>query len=414
MLFGHERSSDRPSVVIFGLFGVGNLGNEASLTAALQQLTLSMPDAELHCVAALPDAVAAQFGRRTYALRPTVPVANRFARIFLRIVGAPVLWYRVWRWLRQHNALVIPGTGILDDFGERPIDMPLHIYLWSHLARLAGVEIHLVSVGAGPISGSLNRELLLAAPRLARSCSVRDEGSRQFLSEAGIPITGIAVRPDVVFGISRPPPARQTDDGGPPVVGVGVMRYFGWRGQRFQDAASPVYRAYLVRLALLVDELLEAGFEVHLVHGEDGDAEAMDDILTGVEHIGRHSALEVDRTEAKTFEELLEVVGGFDLLVATRFHNVVAGLMMGRPVISLGYAEKNGAVMRDFGLDDFCHDVERFEVDVVLHQVRELQTGAGPTPSSLEARAEMLAAAVRSEFAELGTRIRAAHEEEPD
>ena len=102
------------------------------------------------------------------------------------------------------------------------------------------------------------------------------------------------------------------------------------------------------------------------------------------------------------------MVGGLDLLVATRFHNVVAGLMMGRPVISLGYAEKNGAVMRDFGLDEFCHDVERFDVDVVLDQVRELREGAGPAPGALETRAEALAAAVHSEFADLGARISAA------
>jgi hypothetical protein len=97
------------------------------------------------------------------------------------------------------------------------------------------------------------------------------------------------------------------------------MRYFGWRGQRLQDSDSPVYRAYLVRLASLVDGLLDDGCEVQLVHGENGDVEAMDEILTGLEQIGRHSALEVDRTEATTFEELLTVVGGFDLLVATRF-----------------------------------------------------------------------------------------------
>ena len=71
--------------------------------------------------------------------------------------------------------------------------------LWSHLARVAGVETYLVSVGAGSISNSLNRHLMLAAPRLARSCSVRDEGSRQFMSGAGLSVSDVAVRPDVVF-----------------------------------------------------------------------------------------------------------------------------------------------------------------------------------------------------------------------
>jgi hypothetical protein len=63
--------------------------------------------------------------------------------------------------------------------------------------------------------------------------------------------------------------------------------------------------------------------------------------------------------------------------------------------------------MHDFGLNELFYDVERFEVDVVLDQVLELQTGAGPTPSAFEARVEMLAVSVRSAFADLGTRIRA-------
>jgi hypothetical protein len=172
----------------------------------------------------------------------------------------------------------------------------------------------------------MSRHLILPAPRLARLCSVRDEGLAVHL--------GIRSRsPTPPFGRTSSSNSQaaaewEGDDGARPAVGVGVMRSFGWRGQRLQDGAfsSTVPTSCGSRHWSTV--CLDDGFEVHLVHGENGDIEAMGDILTGLEQVGRHSALEVERTEAGTFEELLTVAGGFDLLVAARFHNVVAGLMM--------------------------------------------------------------------------------------
>jgi hypothetical protein len=76
--------------------------------------------------------------------------------------------------------------------------MPLHNCLWSHLVRLTGVEIHLVRVGAGPRSNSMNRHLILAAPRLARLCSVRDEGPRSS-SRNPVSVSDVAVRSDLVI-----------------------------------------------------------------------------------------------------------------------------------------------------------------------------------------------------------------------
>lgn len=51
-----------------------------------------------------------------------------------------------------------------------------------------------------------------------------------------------------------------------------------------------------------------------------------------------------------------------DLVVATRYHNVVCALRVGKPTISIGYAKKNDVLLAEMGLADYCQDIERLDV----------------------------------------------------
>jgi polysaccharide pyruvyl transferase WcaK-like protein len=61
-----------------------------------------------------------------------------------------------------------------------------------------------------------------------------------------------------------------------------------------------------------------------------------------------------------------------DVVVATRYHNVVCALMLGRPVISLGYAQKNDFLLSDMGLQAYCQHVETFTVAKLIQQFEAL------------------------------------------
>ena len=60
-----------------------------------------------------------------------------------------------WAWTvsaaRRFDMIVVPGTGMLDDFGERWRDMPYHLFRWGLACRLARTPFAFVSIGAGPI-----------------------------------------------------------------------------------------------------------------------------------------------------------------------------------------------------------------------------------------------------------------------
>jgi polysaccharide pyruvyl transferase WcaK-like protein len=61
-----------------------------------------------------------------------------------------------------------------------------------------------------------------------------------------------------------------------------------------------------------------------------------------------------------------------DVVVATRFHNVVCALKLCKPTVSIGYAEKFDDLMAEMGVGCFCQHVERLDVDLLIEQFERL------------------------------------------
>jgi polysaccharide pyruvyl transferase WcaK-like protein len=69
--------------------------------------------------------------------------------------------------------------------------------------------------------------------------------------------------------------------------------------------------------------------------------------------------------------DVMRQISDAKVVTASRFHNVVCALKLARPTISLGYEDKNDAVMQTFDLGQFCQHIEHFDPDWVLRQVDE-------------------------------------------
>ena len=66
-----------------------------------------------------------------------------------------------------------------------------------------------------------------------------------------------------------------------------------------------------------------------------------------------------------------------ELIVATRFHNIVAALSAGRPAISIGYAEKNDALLEQVGLGAFCQWIEGLDTSRLIADFQTLIDARG-------------------------------------
>jgi polysaccharide pyruvyl transferase WcaK-like protein len=266
--------------------------------------------------------------------------------------------------------LIIPGTGILDDFQAGPLGMPLALFGWCLAARLCGTRIAFVSVGAGPIHHPLSRWLMKSAVAMAQYRSYRDTVSKTFMESIGFDTRDDAIYPDIAFKLPAPvSPVRSA--AGSLTVGVGVMTYLGW--ERGSPRGPAIYAAYLEKITAFVLWLLDQGHRVRILMGDAADRDAVADVLSEV--AAARPDLAQDRLIAdpmRSLHDLMRQMAETDVIVATRYHNIVCALRLGKPLVSLGYAEKNDVLMTEMGVGRFCQHVERFDLDLLIEQFTQL------------------------------------------
>ena len=354
---------------LFGNFGGGNLGNEGSLEAMIRFLRRSHSEAGLVCLCVEPAAVAARYGIAALPLSaPREGGDGLISKLRARFADHLALFRNV----RNLAVLLVPGTGILDDFGERPMGFPYTLFLVCLIARLRGIPVAFVSVGAGPIRHPLSRWLMKTGARMARYRSYRDDISKEYMTGLGLDTRQDPVYPDLAFSLPDPAPSSQRT-GNSLRVGLGLMTYFGWTTDegRYRD----LYDDYIAKMTRLAVWLLQQGHSIRLLVGDTPDSRALKDVERGIaRELGevRRDAIIVETP--RSLHDLMAQISVVDAVIATRFHNVLCALKAGKPTISLSYARKNDVLMTLFGLGSFCDHIETFELDPLLGQFDVLQT----------------------------------------
>jgi polysaccharide pyruvyl transferase WcaK-like protein len=314
--------------------------------------------------------VKQKFGIETLPIRHSAfltGMPRKLNRCLLKIPGKLFDFAQALNVIRTADVMIIPGTGILDDFGERLLGMPFDIFNWCLAARIVGTRLAFVSIGAGPIGRPLNRLLMTAAARLAHYRSYRDTVSKTFMDSVGFDTTRDAIYPDIVFRLTAPSAMVPRHRSGALTVGVGVMTYRGWYD--FAEEGQSIFDRYIGKLTQFVVYLLDNGYNVRLLTGETGDQTALDALLGEVRKVRPNLAEATLVAEpAHSLHDLMRQMSPTDIVVATRFHNIVCALKVGKPTISLGYAAKNDVLMAEMGLGDYCQHVERFDVKALIAQ----------------------------------------------
>jgi polysaccharide pyruvyl transferase WcaK-like protein len=383
---------------LLGQFGSGNSGNDGSLEAMLAFLRRALPDAGLLCICSNPVKIGERFALDTISIRG----GASFARPLLRFIDAKLgrlpgriaSLIAIVRALHGVDVMVIPGTGILDDFQERPFGWPFIVYWWCLAARLHGTRVAFVSIGAGPIRGSLSRWFLKSAIAMAEYRSYRDDYSLHYVRGLGIDTASDPRFPDIAFGLEEPIRVAEAERRKPATVGIGVMRYRGW--ERGHANADVIYRTYVNKIATLSHRLATEGHHVRFFIGDTSDELALTDvrkILAAAPASTNAERYSAARTVSlhEVMNEILQV----DIAIVSRYHNLLCALKLDRPALSLGYAEKNDELMTEFGRSMYCQHIETFDVDHVMGQVRQVL-------ADLEAARERIAlrnASIRTELA---------------
>lgn len=377
-----SRSGQTRTVSCWGLLAAGNIGNDASFEVFAGWLNGKCPGVELRIVSTSPFAAGRRYGLPSRPFMTSSGPSDGPFRLPRRISARLSDIVRAYIVLpRATDALVVPGMGVLEDsMFVSPLGVPLLLALMAAGCRRAGTPFLLVDIGAEFATNRLTRVLFASCVRQASHVSVRDELSGQVVRHADP--HRVALRaPDLVFAHPAEPNCAPIP--GRVVVGViSAERSLGERG-----------RGYTSRMARLVLELTRHNLEVVLVGGDSDDddtANAISDEAAALDPSLPRAQLSL----VDNYADLLDVFASAEVAIASRYHNLVAAVRAGRPVLSLGYAEKCTQLLAGVGLDEYCHHIEDFEPDSVSRVLVGMLASSDDLALRVQSRSSAYAAEV--------------------
>jgi polysaccharide pyruvyl transferase WcaK-like protein len=378
--------TSKMSFALFGHFDSSNFSNECTLQAMIYNIRRRHPNAKLICISTGPAKTAATHHIEAIAvseplLRFWVPRSRSsrvLRKLFMSLIGEPYRWIIGLLTLKRFDMLIIPGTGLITGAYGYLNWGPYTLLKWCIIAKICCCKISFVSIGAGPIHTSLGRRLIKAALRLSDFRSYRDVTSIKYLNSVGFHTGLDLVYPDLAFSLPIPVENLQYfEQKTRKVIGLGAMASAGTYGTSRQDGTS----GYSQQLAIFAAWLLENDYDVRLLIGDISDVDVKRELMGFVKgelsRLGRSidpSRIMDDPTIS--VEDLLSQIAATDIVVATRFHNVLLAVLCGKPVLSISFHHKCESLMRAVDLSDYCVDINDLKSDKLIEKFCELERNA--------------------------------------
>ncbi|MGH7681359.1 MAG: polysaccharide pyruvyl transferase family protein [Candidatus Eiseniibacteriota bacterium] len=399
---------------IFGHVGNGNLGDEAIIAAVIQGIRARVPHAELVGFTTRPEDTRRRHGIESYPIRRgvTAPAPNRPAPVPQGAAEGPppesglrkavrrvpglytvlsavrdavqgardsaseaAFWVTRYQRLRGLDLLIVAGSNQLSDYVGGPWNFPYSVFAWTTAARLAGVRVAFLSVGAGPVRSRFSGALIRHALDAASFRSFRDVGSREAVE--GIGFRGSTpLAPDLAHGLKMDVIPKRGGAGVRTVV-VNPLPYYDPRFWAENDPA--IYARYVALLAEFAATLKRRGYRVRFVATQlRADPPVIADIVRRLP--ARDGASDPgDRVDppVERFEDLLAILGEADVVIATRFHGVVLAQMLGKPTIGIAYRRSTSDLLMDVGQGAYAIDITRLTLEGLLDRFDALEADRG-------------------------------------
>ena len=401
-----------PRIAIIGLLGSGNLGNHGSLDAMLRFLRTRHPDSQITCVCSNPAELEAQYGLPSVSItwyQPDGPDRSRWQTVALKAFGKVADLVRTPRLMRRFDIVIVPGMGVLETTLEvRPWGWPYALFLVFASARLVGAKSALVNIGANVAREQSLRWLFTSTARCATYRSYRDDYSRDAMRTMGLDTSRDEVYPDLAFALPTPPvPSGRSDR----TVGLGVMAYYGTNADRAH--AEEIYSTYVGKIIEFTRWLVDEGYRVRLFTGDPSDLAVVSAVF---DDLGETRPDLVDSRlisePAESLSELMEQMADVDLVVASRYHNVLSALKVSKPTISISYATKNDILLESMQLAEFRQPIQSLDVERLIGQFRALEERAPRLEQDMHRKNAEYVALLEHQYAVLSATLFGAREPE--
>lgn len=310
-------------IVISGYYGFNNIGDESILKAVIDNLRDKLDNLEITVLSQNPISTSQKYYVKS------IPRMD-FIQIFKAI--------------RSSDLLISGGGSLLQDVtSKRSIAYYLMI-IW--VALILRKKVFIYSQGIGPILSKINRCMVCFTLKRVNYIVVRDESSKELLTEIGIDCSKIIVTTDPVVRVKK----ADLHIGSEILEQEGFIKDsdrisvgFAIRGRKvgsdFIDeicnAIEGIIANYNAQILLIPFHFSEDMAVISEIKGRLGDS---------VQYI-EHKYLT---------EEMLSIIGNMDFLVGVRLHSLIHAAIMDVPMIAVSYDPKVNSFMHSIGMKALC------------------------------------------------------------
>ena len=331
-------------IVISGYYGFNNIGDESILTAVLASLRDQIDDLEITVLSQNPASTKRKYG------------VNAVERMSL---------LKIIRSIAKSELLISGGGSLLQDVTSKKSILYYLAVMW--IAILMGKKVFIYSQGIGPVNSDFNRKMMIKTLKRVDNIVVRDEGSREFLADNGIPKEKIVVTADPVIRIKPPglfegrcilEEAGLDLDSEDPLVGFAIKGKL--RDEDFMNelciGIREIRQRYNAKIVL-----------IPFHYTED---------MPITKEIGYRLGDDVFMVRRKCLsEEMLSIIGNLDLLVGVRLHSLIHAAIMEVPMIGISYDPKVNSFMKSMDLRAMC-SVYDFKGEYLLEEYEKVMNNS--------------------------------------
>ena len=120
--------------------------------------------------------------------------------------------------------------------------------------------------------------------------------------------------------------------------------------------------------------LLARNYDIRLLIGDFCDAPATRDFKSLLkERLSSYDEARIFDQSVTSVEDLLSQFAATDLVVATRFHNILLALINNKPVISISFHDKCASLMSAMGLSEYCLDINGLKANELIEKFCALE-----------------------------------------
>jgi polysaccharide pyruvyl transferase WcaK-like protein len=134
---------------------------------------------------------------------------------------------------------------------------------------------------------------------------------------------------------------------------------------------------YLESLVTFVRWLVSNKYDIRLLRGDVGDVHTLEEFRMLLrERLSDCEFGHIIEDPVSSVEDLVSQIAATDIVVATRFHNVLLAMLCNKPVIAISCHHKCASLMSAMGLSTYCLDINDLKADALIEKFRDVQTNA--------------------------------------